>query len=107
MALRLRVSLFLDGKLAAVIAALAADGVEPDGCATVGAYADSWSYSLVVSPALVATGLGMVSLRMCHFFFVLIISYLGLYSCLVMGGRSRILILFRPIFSRLPIAGRS
>ena len=58
----------LDSQLAAIVATLTTDSVQADRSATVGAYAQRRGYSLVVRPALVATGLGMVSLRMCHFF---------------------------------------
>lgn len=90
--LALCVNLFLDGQLATVVAALATDSVELDRSAAVGAYADCRSDCLVVGPALVATGLGMVSLRMCHFFFCLLVNRSVYYSCLAMGGRSRILV---------------
>ena len=59
----------LECELATVVAALTANSVETDRCTTVGANAQSGGYCLVVGATLVTTGLGMVSLRMCHFAF--------------------------------------
>ena len=75
--LALCVDLFLDGQLATIVAALATNGVELDRSAAVRAYADCRSDCLVVGPALVATGLRMVSLRMCHFFLLFVL--LGMF----------------------------
>lgn len=59
---------FDDGLLAAVVTALAANGVVDVPCTAVGAKSQSGSNCLVVCTTLCSAGLGLLAFRMCHCF---------------------------------------
>ena len=68
-----RLCFFLDSNLTTIVTASGANGMIDMELATVGAYCQCGSYSLIMSSSLQCSSLGLSSFRMCHFFFYLLL----------------------------------